>query len=188
MANHLWSSCGLLLSVTTLALGVAAEETKTPILQEAVVVLRPTMGQKARGTIELTQTDEGVKLQGKIRNLSPGEHGFHIHEFGDLRGTDGKAAGGHYNPEDKKHGGPDAPEHHAGDLGNIRANDSGVAEVNKVAKGLKLHFIIGRSIVVHEKADDLKSQPSGDAGARVAVGVIGFAGPSKPTKNTPRAE
>lgn len=191
MANQLWSGCGVLLSVFALAVGVAdkpaqstSEEAKSPIPQEAVAVLRPTQGEKARGVVKLTQTDEGVRVQGTVRNLSPGEHGFHIHEFGDLRGNDGKAAGGHFNPEGKKHGGPEDAEHHAGDLGNITANDEGTAEVNKLAKGLKLHFVVGRSLVVHGEADDLESQPSGDAGARVALGVIGFAGPLKQTKTS----
>lgn len=196
MGNHAWSFCGIVLSIVGLAAGVVDEKpaktssprAEMPIPKAAVAVLTPTKGNKARGAIRLTQTDDGVRLQGMVRNLEPGEHGFHIHEFGDLRGPDGKSAGGHYNPEGHKHGGPDDAEHHAGDLGNITANDEGVAKVDKMAEGLKLHFIVGRSIVVHGGKDDLESQPSGDAGPRVALGVIGYAGATPQVKKTAKTK
>lgn len=190
MTNYAWSFCGVVLSVMGLAVSATDDKPTKPaadhehshaemsIPKAAVAVLSPTKGNKVRGTVRLSQTEDGVRFQGMVRNLEPGEHGFHIHEFGDLRGTDGKAAGGHFNPEGHKHGGPDAKEHHAGDLGNITANEEGVAKVDTVAKGLKLHFVLGRSIVVHGGKDDLQSQPSGDAGPRVALGVIGYAGPN----------
>jgi Cu-Zn family superoxide dismutase len=112
-----------------------------------------------------------------VRGLTEGKHGFHIHQFGDVRSADGKSAGGHFNPDGHDHGGPDSDKHHAGDLGNITANAEGLAEVNIKAKELKVISILGRSIVVHGGVDDLKSQPSGAAGPRVGVGVIGIAGP-----------
>ncbi|MBA2113506.1 superoxide dismutase family protein [Bremerella alba] len=140
----------------------------------AVAVLASTSGSDVKGIIMLKQEDGYVHLTGKIINLEPGEHGFHIHEFGDLTKADGSAAGGHFNPDGHEHGAPSA-ESHVGDLGNITADDSGVAKIDIKAKGLKLHIVLGRSIVVHAKADDLKSQPSGDAGPRVGVGVIGIA-------------
>ncbi|QDU39488.1 Superoxide dismutase [Cu-Zn] precursor [Maioricimonas rarisocia] len=143
--------------------------------KEAVAVLVPMRGEEVWGTIVLKQESEGVRVTGRVHNLKPGEHGFHIHEFGDIRDPSGKSAGGHFNPSGHKHGAPDDEERHAGDLGNITADSKGNAKVDKLAKGLKLHFVIGRSIVVHAKADDLESQPSGDAGPRVAIGVIGFA-------------
>lgn len=142
--------------------------------QEAVAVLSPTDG-KVKGTILLTQKDGYVHVTGEVSGLTPGEHGFHIHEFGDLRDPKGESAGGHFNPDGHKHGGPDDAERHAGDFGNITADANGVAKVDKQAKGLQVHFVLGRSIVVHAGRDDLKSQPSGDAGPRVAVGVIGVA-------------
>ncbi|APZ92254.1 superoxide dismutase family protein [Fuerstiella marisgermanici] len=142
---------------------------------EGVAVLVPTKGNEVFGTLTLQQQDDHVLVRGKVHGLKPGKHGFHIHQFGDLRDPEGKSAGGHYNPHGTKHGAPDDHERHPGDLGNIEANSEGVAEVNKKAKGLKLHFVLGRSFVVHAGMDDLKSQPSGDAGPRVAVGVIGFA-------------
>lgn len=145
------------------------------IPQMAAVVLTPTQGNEVRGTLTLTQRDGFVHISGKVTGLEPGKHGFHIHEFGDLRDPAGKSAGGHFNPEGTKHGGPDDQEHHAGDLGNIEAGPQGTAMIDKKAMGLKLHFVIGRSIVIHGDADDFESQPSGDAGQRVALGVIGFA-------------
>jgi Cu-Zn family superoxide dismutase len=179
----------LALSTVLSALAVAQDTHRTPetVPQEGVAVLTPTRGQKAQGVLLLKQTDQGVQVTGKVSGLEPGEHGFHIHEFGDLRDPEGKSAGGHFNPDGHKHGGPDDAEHHAGDLGNITANSSGVAEVETLAKGLKLHFVIGRAMVVHGKADDLKSQPAGDAGPRVAVGVIGFAEVKEVTASTTRA-
>lgn len=141
---------------------------------KAVCVLIPTQGNKTGGTLTLTAMEGEVHLSGKITGLTPGLHGFHIHEFGDISSADGAAAGGHFNPANEKHGGPGDQHRHAGDFGNVKASDDGVATVDIKAKGLQLHFIIGRSIVVHADPDDLKSQPSGNAGARVAVGVIGI--------------
>lgn len=144
---------------------------------DGVAVLKATKGNKVRGRLTLKQTKDGVRITGRVNNLTPGEHGFHIHEFGDLSSPDGKSAGGHFNPDGHDHAGPDAEKRHAGDLGNITADDEGVANVDILQKGLKLHFVIGRSFVVHAGKDDLQSQPSGDAGPRVAVGVIGIAQP-----------
>lgn len=159
----------------TLAQPKESSHDHADVPQEAVVRLLPTQGNQVHGILLLRQQDEGVQIVGRVVGLEPGEHGFHIHEFGDLRDPQGKSAGGHFNPDGHQHGGPDADEHHAGDLGNITADSSGTAEVDKMADGLKLHFVIGRSVVVHGNADDLESQPSGDAGPRVSLGVIGFA-------------
>ncbi|MEQ8787578.1 MAG: superoxide dismutase family protein [Pirellulaceae bacterium] len=148
-----------------------------PELNRAVCVLVPTKENKVRGRITFMETKEGTRVRGRVNNLTPGLHGFHIHQYGDLTDRTGASAGGHFNPEGHEHGGPDSAMHHAGDLGNIEANAEGVAMVDMTVKGLHVHFILGRSIVVHAGKDDLKSQPSGDAGPRVAVGVIGVAGP-----------
>lgn len=149
---------------------------------DAVVVLKATKDSKVRGRLALKQMKDGVKVTGRVSGLTPGEHGFHIHEFGDLSAVDGTAAGGHFNPDGHDHGSPGDEKHHAGDLGNITADDEGVAKIDILQKGLMLHFVIGRSIVVHAGKDDLKSQPAGDAGPRVAVGVIGITQPKVPMK------
>ncbi len=146
---------------------------------EAVCVIMPTEGHKASGVVQLMETTNGVHLMGEIKGLKPGEHGFHIHQFGDLRSADGSSAGGHYNPHGEKHGGPDSPMHHEGDLGNIKASGDGVAKINATVEGVHLHFVIGRALVVHADADDLKTDPSGNSGKRVGVGVIGVAAPPK---------
>lgn len=141
-----------------------------------IAILNPTKGNKARGMLKLVQQGEDLKITGKVRNLSPGKHGFHIHMFGDLRAADGTSAGGHFDPFGHEHGAPNEKSH-LGDLGNITANEQGVAEVDIVSKNTVLPFVLGRSFVVHAGQDDLKSQPSGDSGPRVAVGVIGVGNP-----------
>jgi Cu-Zn family superoxide dismutase len=158
-----------------------------PLPTKAVCVLMPSKGQDVHGTFLLTDQGSVTEIIGEVSGLTPGKHGFHIHEFGDLRSDDGMSAGGHYNPEGHPHGGPDDAKRHVGDLGNITADQSGKAIVKMKVKGLRVHFVLGRSLVVHAKEDDLKTQPSGDAGGRVAVGVIGVAAekPPAPPSTTP---
>jgi superoxide dismutase, Cu-Zn family len=147
-------------------------------VERAIAVLQATEESGVKGTIHFIQRGDIVEVTGKIMGLEPGKHGFHVHEFGDL--TDmkmGKSAGDHYNPTGEPHGKPDSHERHVGDLGNIEADENGVAEIRIRDKLLKLngaHSILGRAIVVHAKADEF-TQPSGDAGDRVALGVIGIA-------------
>ena len=119
---------------------------------------------------------EGVHFTGKITGLPPGPHGFHIHENGDCSAPDASSAGGHFNPAGVNHGRPDAEPHHAGDLGNIEADASGNAEVNIHVNGVTLaegaNSIKGKAVIVHAAADDYATQPTGNAGARLACGVI----------------
>jgi Cu-Zn family superoxide dismutase len=153
---------------------------KGPSISKAVAIMLPTKGSKVEGRV--TFTAEGARMvhvHAEISGLTPGDHGFHIHEFG-VWSEDGMAAGGHYNPTAEKHAGHDTSKRHLGDLGNITANASGNATLDLDDEYLSFHgphSIIGRGLVVHEKADDLKSQPAGNAGARLAVGVIGVAKP-----------
>lgn len=148
---------------------------------KAVTVLHATKsGGEASGTVTFTKAEGGVRVVALIKGLTPGEHGFHIHEFGDVSTPDAMSAGGHFNPAMAPHGAPTAGMRHVGDLGNITADAHGTAKVDFVDP--KLSFtgpssIIGHSVIVHEKADDLKTQPTGNAGARVAAGVIGIGKP-----------
>jgi Cu-Zn family superoxide dismutase len=178
-------ACWLALA-SCLATGVAVfaqeKEQKSSAPLRAVAVLRSTEGHKGSGIVTFTEVADGVRVDAQVTGLTPGKHGFHVHEFGDCSSADGSAAaasaaGDHFNPAKNPHGGPDAAQRHEGDMGNIEADASGAAKLNYVDHTLSLHdgakSIIGRSVIVHEKADDLKSQPSGDAGERIACGIIG---------------
>jgi Cu-Zn family superoxide dismutase len=154
-----------------------AEKPSAPL--QAIAVLHPTAGNKVSGTVKFTEVADGVQVQAEITGLAPGNHGFHVHEFGDCSAPDAGSAGAHFNPTSKPHAGPDALERHVGDMGNVDADASGKAKLDYVDHQISLtndqQSVIGRSVVVHAKADDLKSQPTGDSGARVACGVIGRA-------------
>lgn len=134
---------------------------------------------KSLGTLELSDEGSGVTISGDVSGLSPGEHAFHIHETGKCEGPDFKSAGGHFNPDNKKHGEVEGGPH-AGDMPNITADDDGKVSISHtndavtLEKGPKnsLFDDDGSAIVIHAKADDYKSQPAGDAGDRVACGVI----------------
>jgi len=158
--------------------GLAAAENDAATIG-AVAVLEPTEGNSVHGVIRFAPAaNGGVRITALISGLTPGRHGFHVHEFGDTTSRDGTAAGGHFNPGQKSHGAPDAAMRHVGDLGNITADADGNATVNFVDPTISLtgpNSILGRSVVVHADPDDLQTQPTGNAGARVAVGVIGIA-------------
>lgn len=146
-------------------------------IEKAVAVVYPTKGHQARGIVSISDLGHEVKIYGRIIGLTPGLHGFHIHQFGDASKSDGTSAGGHFNPLERAHGGPEARNRHVGDMGNIKANKKGVADIDfKVILGPEgINGIIGRAFVLHNKKDDMTSQPSGAAGPRVGVGVIGIA-------------
>ncbi len=147
---------------------------------KAVAVLHPISKSKVMGKIVFTQEDGFVTITGEITGMPPGEHAFHVHEFGDCSSDDGMSAGGHFNPDKKPHGGPHDAERHVGDLGNVKADEEGNVKLNIKDEMIKLsgpHSVIGRALIVHAGVDDLKSQPAGNAGARIACGVIGIAKP-----------
>ena len=174
-----------LLSVTLFSFFVAAAvtaqtpEPKSAAPLKAIAVLHPTAGNKVSGTVTFTEEADGVRVQADITGLTPGKHGFHVHEFGDCSAADFVSAGAHFNPTKQPHAGPDAEARHVGDMGNVEADASGTAKLDYIDHELSLtndqRSIIGRSVIVHAKEDDLKSQPAGDSGARIACGVIGRA-------------
>lgn len=149
-------------------------------VKQLVAVLVSTEGNTAKGILTFTITADGkVEVHAKVSGLKPNaKHAFHIHEFGDVRAADGTATGGHYNPEGHDHALPDKAVRHAGDLGNLEANAEGVAEakitVDNITLFGKKNPIVGRAVIVHVDEDD-GGQPTGNAGARIAQGVIGIA-------------
>jgi superoxide dismutase, Cu-Zn family len=141
----------------------------------AIAVLNPTQGNKAHGTVTFTKVSGGVRVVADIYDLTPGEHGFHMHEKGDCSAPDGSSAGGHWNPAGMPHGGPQDVRRHAGDFGNLVADADGHASLKFVEPLLTFEgpsTIVGHSVVVHAKRDDMITQPTGDSGGRIACGVI----------------
>lgn len=141
----------------------------------AVAKMNPTQGSQVSGTVTFTKTAKGAQVVAELMGLTPGEHGFHIHEKGDCSAPDAKSAGAHFNPGGHQHGGPNDTERHVGDMGNITADQQGNARLEMALEGVQFEGeagIVGKSVIVHAKPDDLKSQPSGDAGDRLACGVI----------------
>jgi superoxide dismutase, Cu-Zn family len=154
-----------------------AQNSPAQSTQKAVCVVYPTQGNTVSGFVIFTQTSSGIKVVADIQGLAPGKHGFHIHECGDCSSADGTSAGGHFNPEGKTHGLPMDMKRHEGDMGNIEADSTGKAHLEYIDPSLSFegsHSIIGRSIIIHKNQDDMKTQPTGNAGARVACGVIGI--------------
>ena len=137
--------------------------------------LNPTEGSAVRGLVLFAPAEGGLRVTANLSGLTPGEHGFHLHEKPDCSAPDGSSAGDHWNPTHQPHGAPDAPAHHSGDLGNITADATGTARFERVVKGLTFEGaqgVIGHGVIVHGQADDLTSQPSGNAGPRLACGVV----------------
>ena len=164
-----------------------AKAAKKPIpaistAKRAQANLASASGSLVSGKLILVPMGDGVHLTGEVGGFSPGSsHGFHIHEKGDCSAADGSSAGGHFNPSAQPHGRAMQGAHHAGDIDNIVADANGVARVNAHVMGVTLgggaaNDIAGRAIVVHAAPDDYISQPSGNAGARVACAVIRIVG------------
>ncbi|MGH7213161.1 MAG: superoxide dismutase family protein [Tepidisphaeraceae bacterium] len=147
------------------------------IQPSGITTTRPVMG-KPTGTVSFKQEKDGkVKVTAEISGLpSNTTHGFHIHEKGDLSAPDLSSAGAHYNPEGHPHAGVETHDRHAGDLGNITSDNEGNARyeqtVDNISVGGSRNNVVGKSVIVHAKPDDLKSQPSGNAGDRIGGGVI----------------
>jgi Cu-Zn family superoxide dismutase len=149
----------------------------------AIAIMLPTEGNTARGIVRFEATEGGVRVQAEITGLAEGNHGFHVHQYGDCSAPDGTSTGGHFNPTGHDHAGPSAETQHVGDMGNITAKADGTATYDAVLPFLKLtgeHGIVGRGVIVHAGEDDLASQPTGDAGARQGCGGIAIDGAPQP--------
>lgn len=144
--------------------------------KKAVAKIQSASDSSVNGEIHFEQKGKEVTITVNLHRLSPGKHGFHIHEKGDCSAKDASSAGDHFNPTKTSHGGPDTASHHAGDFGNVIADEQGNVAVTITTQDITLgygkHSVIGKSFIVHEKVDDLKSQPAGNAGKRIGCGVI----------------
>jgi superoxide dismutase, Cu-Zn family len=152
-----------------------------PPAPKAVAELSPKSGSAVSGTVTFVQVDKGVEISGKVAGLKPNQsHGFHVHDKGDCSSPDGLSAGGHFNPEAKKHGDhalhSQGSEHHAGDMPNLKADANGIANFKFVLEGLSVEAgalaVKGRAVIVHANPDDYTSQPVGNAGGRIACGLV----------------
>lgn len=144
----------------------------------AVAYLKNAQGD-VLGRATLTETKEGVRIAGEASSLPPGEHGFHVHETGVCEGPGFKSAGGHFNPSDNAHGGDNGADRHVGDLGNIHVGVDGRAVFDVTAYRATLHDSPtslfhpgGTALVIHAKEDDLKTDPAGNSGDRLACAVV----------------
>ena len=156
-----------------LAAGCASMAPPSPA---ATARLEPTKGNTANGTVKFEQKGDKVVVAARVAGLTPGQHGFHIHEKGDCSSGDGMSAGGHFNPRGKPHAMPSTPDRHAGDLPMLVADGNGNAELrvelDVITIGGGDTDIVGRGLIVHKDPDDFRTQPTGNSGARVACGVI----------------
>lgn len=138
--------------------------------------LEPRSGSGVSGIVRFTQSGDALRVEAKVSGLTPGEHGFHVHESGDCSAPDASSAKGHFNPGSKSHGHHGGAERHAGDMPNLVADASGNAgfqgDISMLSLGSGANGIIGRSVVIHADPDDYKSQPAGNSGKRIACGTI----------------
>ncbi|MET0550572.1 MAG: superoxide dismutase family protein [Xanthomonas sp.] len=147
-------------------------------VQQAQAVLAPASGSLVSGKLSLVAAPGGVRITGTLGGLQPNRSfAFHVHERGDCSAADASSAGGHFNPLGAPHGRAGNGPHHAGDMDNLNANADGTAQIDVLLHGVVLgggaaNDIVGRALVAHADPDDYRSQPAGNAGARVACGVI----------------
>ena len=162
-----------LASAASLLAACAGMESTGP---KAEATLEPRSGSTVSGTVNFYASGEKLRVEARIAGLTPGEHGFHVHEAGDCSAPDASSAKGHFNPAAKTHGHHGGTERHAGDMPNLVADSYGNAtvsgEVTMLSLGSDANSIVNRSVVIHADPDDYKSQPAGNSGKRVACGTI----------------
>lgn len=177
LVNPLLLSAVAGLGVAGLVAAQSAPPAKVQI-NRVTVELAATQGQRASGTLTLSPDNHGLHIYGRLRGLKANsEHGFHVHETGDCGTPDAASAGAHFNPAGVDHGRHGEGAHHAGDIPNVVANGQGEATVDLHLTGVTLgdggqRDVLGRALIVHADPDDYGSQPAGNAGARIACGVI----------------
>ena len=171
----------VVLATVALGLGVTGcpkkeKKEEAPKVTRAGGILEARSGSKITGNAIFEPTGDGrLKLTINVQNVTPGDHAVHVHETGDCSALDASSAGGHFNPDEMEHGAPGAPEHHAGDLGNMNVKEDGTGSMTVTTKSLELkgkRGVIGKALIVHERPDDMKTQPTGGAGGRIGCAVI----------------
>lgn len=147
-------------------------------VRQAEAALASASGSLVSGRVVLLPVPQGVRVTGTVGGLrAGGSFGFHVHERGDCSAADASSAGGHFNPTASPHGRAASGPHHLGDSDNLVADGEGVVHLDRIFGGVSLgtgmgNDILGKALIVHADPDDYHSQPSGNAGARVACGVI----------------
>jgi Cu-Zn family superoxide dismutase len=168
------------------ALGVACSSTASPqhdhaasasTGKTATAVVQGKAGSKVAGKVTFEETADGVIVVADFTGASgPGPHGFHLHEVGECTPPDFTTAGSHFNPTAAPHGARDAAQHHAGDFGNIEIKADGSGHLEFTSRSITVapgaSSVVGRAVILHEKADDLTTQPTGNAGGRIGCGVV----------------
>lgn len=160
------------ISISLLILGVACASLRP----SATATLAPISGSTASGTVTFIERPGGaVEVAVRLTGVPPGIHGFHVHDKGDC-GDNGNAAGGHFNPTGAQHGAPSSASHHAGDFGNVEADASGSVRESRTLHGITIASgstsVVGHAVILHANPDDLTTQPTGNAGGRIACGVV----------------
>jgi superoxide dismutase, Cu-Zn family len=175
------AGAGLAACASTSPGDVRASDPLPPVstgAERAQAILAPASGSLVSGTLALAAMGDGVHITGELGGFRPGSsHGFHIHETGDCSAADASSAGDHFNPTGAPHGRAGSGAHHLGDMDNLVADAQGRARVDVHVRGVSLgtglaNDVAGRALVAHAVPDDYRSQPAGNAGARVACGVI----------------
>jgi Cu-Zn family superoxide dismutase len=142
----------------------------------AVTTLEARSSSTVKGQATFTQAGDKVRILVEVSGATPGQHGLHVHENGDCSAPDAKSAGNHFNPGNGEHGAPDKPAHHAGDFGNLTVGEDGNGKLELLTDHISVKpgttSVVGRALVLHEKPDDITTQPSGNSGARIGCGVI----------------
>jgi Cu-Zn family superoxide dismutase len=170
-------AAGCAAAAISLVAGCASTTPKPAAGPQARATIEARSGSNVRGWATFTERSTGgVAVVVHIENATPGVHGIHIHEKGDCSAPDAASAGAHFNPGGMPHAAPTATQRHAGDLGNITIESNGTGHLEIVDDLLTVrpgpNSVVGKSVVFHEKADDLTSQPSGNAGGRLGCGVV----------------
>jgi Cu-Zn family superoxide dismutase len=156
---------------------LAKAPAKKPKAKEVVVAVEAKSGSKLTGKATFTEKGKEVVFKMDVENLPPGEHAVHLHEKGDCSSPDGKSAGGHWNPGSQPHGQWGHDGHHLGDIGNFTVGADGKGTITLTTDKWSLgtgqaNDVNGKAIIVHEKVDDFKTQPTGNAGGRIGCGVV----------------